>query len=53
MPIRLILAEDSFIVREGVARLIESVDELKLVASCADYDSLMAAVDEHLSLIHI
>jgi len=41
-----VLAEDSFIVREGVARLIESVDELELVASCADYDSLMKVVDE-------
>lgn len=47
MPIRVILAEDSFIVREGVARLIGSVDELELVASCDDYDSLMAAVAEH------
>ena len=47
MPTRVILAEDSFIVREGVARLIDSVDELELVASCEDYDSLMAAVAEH------
>ncbi len=47
MPTRVILAEDSFIVREGVSRLIESVDELKLVATCEDYDSLMAAVAEH------
>lgn len=47
MPTRVILAEDSFIVREGVSRLIESVDELELVASCEDYDTLMAAVAEH------
>ncbi|CAN5865233.1 response regulator transcription factor [soil metagenome] len=47
MPTRVILAEDSFIVREGVARLIESVDELELVACCEDYGSLMAAVAEH------
>jgi DNA-binding NarL/FixJ family response regulator len=46
VPIRVVLAEDSFIVREGVARLIESVEELELVASCADYDSLMKVVDE-------
>lgn len=43
----MVLAEDSFIVREGVARLIESVDDLELVAAVADYDSLMAAVEEH------
>lgn len=47
MPIRVVLAEDSFIVREGVARLIESVDEVELVASCADFDALMVAVREH------
>lgn len=47
MPTRVILAEDSFIVREGVSRLIESVGDLELVASCADYDTLMAAVAEH------
>jgi DNA-binding NarL/FixJ family response regulator len=45
VPIRVVLAEDSFIVREGVARLIESIDELELVRSCADYDSLMKAVE--------
>lgn len=47
VPIRVILAEDSFIVREGVARLIDTVADLELVASCADYDSLMKAVEEH------
>lgn len=47
MHTRVILAEDSFIVREGVARLIDSVDDLELVASCEDYDALMAAVAEH------
>ena len=46
MPIRIVLAEDSFIVREGVARLIESVGELELVASCVDFDSLMEAVEQ-------
>lgn len=45
MPIRVVLAEDSFIVREGVARLIESVEELELVGLCPDYDSLMKAVE--------
>jgi DNA-binding NarL/FixJ family response regulator len=47
VPIRVVLAEDSFIVREGVAHLIESVDDLELVASCADYGSLMEAVELH------
>ncbi len=47
MPIRLVLAEDSYIVREGVRLLIESEPELELVAVCEDLDSLMAAVEEH------
>jgi DNA-binding NarL/FixJ family response regulator len=47
MPIRLVLAEDHYLVREGVARLIEAEPELDLVASCADLPSLLAAIDEH------
>jgi len=48
MPIRVVLADDSFIVREGMRELLESVDELDLVATCSDLDSLRAAIDrEH------
>jgi len=48
MPIRVVLADDSFIVREGVSELLQSVDELDLVATCDDLDSLQAAIDrEH------
>ncbi len=46
MAIRLVLAEDNYLVREGVRQLIESVDELELVAVCADLGSLLRAVDE-------
>lgn len=45
MPIRLVLAEDSFLIREGMKELLQSVDELDLVATCNDLDSLRAAVD--------
>jgi DNA-binding NarL/FixJ family response regulator len=45
VPIRLVLAEDNYLVREGVRRLIESDDDLELVAVCEDYDSLLAAVE--------
>ena len=41
------LAEDNFLVREGVARLLGSVDDLEVVAAAVDYDSLLAAVAEH------
>ena len=47
MPIRVILAEDSYLVREGVARLLETIDDIELVAGVEDYDGLLAAVDEH------
>ncbi|HWD07550.1 MAG TPA: response regulator transcription factor [Actinomycetota bacterium] len=47
MGIRLVLAEDHYLVREGVRRLIETEPELDLLAVCADLDSLMAAVEEH------
>jgi DNA-binding NarL/FixJ family response regulator len=45
MPIRLVLADDHYLVREGVVRLIETEPELELVASCDDYDSLVAAIE--------
>jgi DNA-binding NarL/FixJ family response regulator len=48
MPIRVVLADDSFIVREGVRELLQSAAELDLVATCGDLDSLQAAIDrEH------
>jgi DNA-binding NarL/FixJ family response regulator len=45
MPIRLVLAEDHFLVREGVRRLLESEPELEIAAVCEDLDSLLAAVE--------
>src|SRR5438128_8311918 len=44
MPIRLVLAEDHYLVREGVRRLLESRPELEVVAVCSDLESLLAAV---------
>ena len=45
MPIRLVLAEDHYLVREGVRRLLESRPELEVAAVCGDLDSLLTAVD--------
>jgi DNA-binding NarL/FixJ family response regulator len=45
MPIRVVLAEDHYLVREGVRRLLETRSELKVVAVCGDLDSLLATVD--------
>ncbi|MEA2580126.1 MAG: hypothetical protein QOE83_1018 [Actinomycetota bacterium] len=45
--IRVVFAEDNYLVREGTAALLESVDELDLVAMVTDRDELLAAVTEH------
>ncbi|MBV9936766.1 MAG: response regulator transcription factor, partial [Actinobacteria bacterium] len=44
-PIRVVLAEDNYLVREGVRRLIEMEAELELAAVCEDLDGLLAAVE--------
>jgi DNA-binding NarL/FixJ family response regulator len=45
VPIRVVLAEDHFLVREGVRRLLETQPDLEVAAVCGDLDSLYAAVD--------
>jgi DNA-binding NarL/FixJ family response regulator len=45
MPIRLVLADDHLIVREGVQRLLDSQPDIEVVAVCDDLDSLLAAVE--------
>ena len=45
MPIRLVLAEDNYLVREGVRRLLETHEDVEVAAVCADLDSLLAAVE--------
>jgi DNA-binding NarL/FixJ family response regulator len=47
VPIRVVLADDHYLVREGVRRLLEMRPEVEVVASCGDRDSLLAAVEEH------
>jgi DNA-binding NarL/FixJ family response regulator len=46
VPIRLVLADDHYLVREGVRRLLEADPDVEIVASCGDLESLLAAVDE-------
>ena len=48
MPIRIVLADDHYLVREGVRRLLETRPELEVVAVCGDLGSLLAAVDAEL-----
>ena len=45
MAIRVVLAEDHFLVREGVRRLLESAPEIEIAAVCEDLESLLASVE--------
>jgi DNA-binding NarL/FixJ family response regulator len=45
VPIRLVLAEDHLLVREGIRRLLEAQPEMEVVAVCEDLDSLLESVD--------
>jgi DNA-binding NarL/FixJ family response regulator len=47
VAIRVVLAEDNLLVREGVRRLLETRKDaiIEVVASCGDLDSLLEAVD--------
>jgi DNA-binding NarL/FixJ family response regulator len=48
VPIRVVLADDHYLVREGVRRLLETAPEIEVAAVCEDLDSLLAAVEaEH------
>ncbi len=41
-----VLAEDSFIVREGIRMLLGATEEIDLVATCENYDELLTAVED-------
>jgi DNA-binding SARP family transcriptional activator/DNA-binding NarL/FixJ family response regulator len=42
---RLVLAEDHYLLREGMRRLLETHPDLEVAAVCEDFDSLLAAVE--------
>jgi DNA-binding NarL/FixJ family response regulator len=45
VAIRIVLADDNYLVREGVRRLLETQTDLEVVATSDDLDSLLEAVD--------
>jgi DNA-binding NarL/FixJ family response regulator len=47
MALRVVVAEDVLIVREGVLRMLGFQDDLEVVADVDDLPQLLAAVDEH------
>ena len=47
-PLRIVVADDSYLVREALTHLLGDTPELELVATCEDGDALLAAVDAEL-----
>jgi DNA-binding NarL/FixJ family response regulator len=47
MALRVVLAEDNLLVREGVASLLSTYGDVDLVAACNEPDELFAAVERH------
>ena len=45
MSIRIVVAEDSLLVREGIEKVLQYQDGVDIVAMCSDLDSLLAAVE--------
>ena len=45
--LRLVVADDTLLVREGVRSLLDDEPEMSVVATAADLDGLLAAVAEH------
>ena len=47
MAVRVGIADDSFLIREALTRLLGDVDEVDLVAVCADGEELAASMEAH------
>jgi DNA-binding NarL/FixJ family response regulator len=45
VPIRVILAEDSYIVREGLRQVLDGAPNIHLEAECADVDELLREIE--------
>ena len=46
MVLRVVLADDAFLLREGIAALLGQSDEVEVVGSVGDHDALLRAVDK-------
>lgn len=45
MTIRVVVGEDSYLAREGITSVLEEAEDIELVATCVDLDSLRDTVD--------
>lgn len=48
MSIRVVLAEDNYLLRAGTAALLQALDDVELLAAVADAEALLAAVAQYL-----
>jgi len=46
MTIRVVFGEDSYLAREAILRVLEDEDDIDVVATCSDYESLRLTVDD-------
>ena len=44
---RIVVAEDAYLVREGIRQVLEQEDEVEVAEFCSDLSSLLQAVDRH------
>jgi DNA-binding NarL/FixJ family response regulator len=47
MVVRVVVAEDSLLVREGIVKILATQPDIDIVALCVDLPELLAAVEEH------
>jgi DNA-binding NarL/FixJ family response regulator len=47
MVLRVLVAEDNLLVREGIVKLLDACEETTVVGSCSTYDELLAGADAH------
>ncbi|MEA2509019.1 MAG: hypothetical protein QOG21_1101 [Actinomycetota bacterium] len=47
MALRVVFAEDNYLVREGTSALLREVEEIELVGTAADLQGLLDGVEEH------
>src|ERR1700759_339443 len=47
MTVRVVFADDNYLVRQGVAGVLGEAPEIELLESVADQEALLAAVSEH------
>jgi DNA-binding NarL/FixJ family response regulator len=47
MAIRVAIADDSLLVREGIVHVLEAVPEIEIVSVSGNFDELLGAIEEH------